>query len=81
MLSPHLEPGPLTVPEFAEHETAMAVHELLSATRSLSDLTASQTKRYLVCREANDIELAYIRLGRMLSQLRKLQNAETSYAA
>lgn len=75
------EIGPATPVELAEHETAMAVHELLSATRSLSDLTSSRTNKYLVCREANDIELAYIRLGRMLSQIRKVQAAENEYAA
>ncbi len=51
-------------------EAAMAVRDLMSATQSLSALAAAQSTARLVQVEANDIELAYTRLGRMLSHIR-----------
>lgn len=53
---------------------AMAVRDLMSATLSLSELSAGKSTAGLVRLEANDIELAYTRLGRMLSHLRKEQS-------
>jgi hypothetical protein len=49
-----------------EMVAAMAVRDLMSATISLSELSTD-----LVKIEAGDIELAYIRLGQMLSHIRK----------
>jgi len=49
---------------------AMAVRDLMSATLALSELSTD-----LVRIEADDIELAYTRLGRMLSRIK-----EQSYA-
>jgi len=66
--------APVTSQEIAEHAAAMAVYEFMSATKALSDLAASKTNAPLVQREANDIEIAYVRLGRMLSQLRSEQS-------
>jgi hypothetical protein len=62
--------APLTAREISEHSTAMAVYELMSATKTLSELGASIANAPLVKRELNDIELAYTRLGRLLSRLR-----------
>jgi len=53
-----------------ELDAAMAVRDLMSATISLSELSTT-----LVRREAKDIELAYTRLGQMLSHIK-----EQSYA-
>jgi hypothetical protein len=50
---------------------AMAVRDLMSATSSLSEMAAGKSTAGLVRIEANDIELAYTRLGRMLSHIRK----------
>lgn len=57
---------------------AMAVRDLMSATLSLSELSASKSTAPLVQVEASDIELAYTRLGRMLSRIRqsRMQAAE-----
>ena len=54
---------------------AMAVRDLMSATLSLSELSASKSTAALVRIEANDIELAYTRLGRMLSHIRERSHA------
>ena len=54
---------------------AMAVRDLMSATQSLSELASSKSNAWRVCVEANDIELAYTRLGRMLSHIRERSNA------
>jgi len=53
-----------------ELDAAMAVRDLMSATISLSELSPD-----LVRIEANDIEIAYTRLGQMLSRVK-----EQSYA-
>lgn len=58
-------------PNTKEIAAAMAVRDLMSATQSLSELSASKTTAPLVQVEASDIELAYTRLGRMLSRIRK----------
>ena len=51
----------------------MAVRDLLSATQSLSEIASCKSTEWLVKVEANDIELAYVRLGRMLSRIRMEQ--------
>lgn len=70
--------APLTNREITEHSTAMAVYELMSATKALSELAAGKSTEPFVRLEFNDIDLAYTRLGRMLSRLRQsnLQAAE-----
>jgi hypothetical protein len=57
---------------------AMAVRDLMSATHSLFELSASKSTAPLVQVETSDIELAYTRLGRMLSRIRQphMQAAE-----
>lgn len=64
--------------EMEKHEpedisAAMAVRDLMSATLSLSEIASSKSAAPLVRLEANDIELAYTRLGRLLSHLRQDQ--------
>lgn len=70
--------APVTPAEIANHGIALAVRDLMNATQALSEMAASRTHEPLVRRESNDIELAYTKLGRMLSRLRQpqLQAAE-----
>lgn len=72
VLGRYNEPVTSGVPVMVDPEIVveLAVRDLMSATQSLAELSASQTNEPLVLRETNDIELAYTRLGRMLSQLR-----------
>ena len=57
-----------------ELRAAMAVRDLMSATQTLSEMASRKSEHWLVSVEANDIELAYTRLGRLLSQVRKSQS-------
>jgi len=63
--------GPDATPVQPEElKAVMAVRDLMSATQSLSEMVASKSTEWRVRVEANDIELAYTRLGRLLSQVR-----------
>lgn len=49
---------------------AMATRDLMSATNSLFEMSASKTMQPFVAQERNDIEAAYVHLGRMLSMMK-----------
>ncbi len=49
----------------------LATRDLMNATDALFRLGASKAHASLVRREANHIELAYSRLGRLLSRIRQ----------
>ncbi len=61
---------PFTPHDCAQYEVAMAVRDLMNATKVLSELASTKTGAPLVKCDANDIKDAYTRLGRMLSHLR-----------
>lgn len=53
-----------------EIAAAMATRDLMSATDALFEMSASKTLRPFVAQERNDIEAAYVHLGRMLSMMK-----------
>jgi hypothetical protein len=67
--------GDATPVQPEELRAAMAVRDLMSATQTLSEMASRKSEHWLVSVEANDIELAYTRLGRLLSQVRKSQES------